>query len=140
MRNWPPVREVCLNYEVVFFQPWTVNPTHLGSVAYRYTFNVGLLPHLFPLFSGSFFFLLLPPASPCLAIHHQRPLFFRPLPTSSPGVKCCPHGHRLYPPPATDQPPPLFPAPHDCDAAVSMMVRSPLCSPRPVPRFLSYPW
>ena len=31
--NRPPVIEVYLNYEVVLFQPWTVTPPHLGSVA-----------------------------------------------------------------------------------------------------------
>ena len=33
-RYWPPVREVCLNYEVVDFQPWTLTTPDLGSVAY----------------------------------------------------------------------------------------------------------
>ena len=35
--NRPPVREMCLNYEVVEFQPCTVTPPHLGSVTFCYT-------------------------------------------------------------------------------------------------------
>ena len=34
--SWPPFREVCLNYEVVMFQPWTWTPPDLGSVANCY--------------------------------------------------------------------------------------------------------
>ena len=33
---WPPVREVCPNYEVVMFQPRTGTPPDLGSVANCY--------------------------------------------------------------------------------------------------------
>ena len=31
--SWPPVCEVCPNYEVVTFQLWTGNPLDLGYVA-----------------------------------------------------------------------------------------------------------
>ena len=31
--SWPPVREVCPNYEVVMLQPRTGTPADLGSVA-----------------------------------------------------------------------------------------------------------
>ena len=33
---WPPVREVCPNYEVAEFQPWTSTTLDLGSVANCY--------------------------------------------------------------------------------------------------------
>ena len=36
MYNRTPVRDLCLNYEVVVFQPQTVNPPHLGSVSIGY--------------------------------------------------------------------------------------------------------
>ena len=44
--TWPPVRAVCPNYEVVVFQPLTVTPPHLGSVAIV-TVKLPLPPHLF---------------------------------------------------------------------------------------------
>ena len=34
--NGPPVGEVCLNYEVMKFQPLTVTLRHLGSFAFRF--------------------------------------------------------------------------------------------------------
>ena len=34
--SWPPVHEVCPNYEVVMFQPQTGTPLDLGSVANFY--------------------------------------------------------------------------------------------------------
>ena len=67
--NWPPTREVCLNYEVVLLQHQTVNHLHLGFITYCYNFKLGLLPHLFLTFYGSFFTLLIPTASPSVAIH-----------------------------------------------------------------------
>ena len=69
--NWSPVREVCPNYVVVVFQPWTVTPPHRGFVAYRYTLDIGLPTHLFLLFSISFFSLLLPTASPSIVFPCQ---------------------------------------------------------------------
>ena len=33
---WPPVREVCTNYEVVMFQPHTGTSTDLGYIANFY--------------------------------------------------------------------------------------------------------
>ena len=64
--NRPPVRDVCPNHEMVLFQPHTVTPPYLGSVAYRYTFKLGLPPHLFLLpFHGLFVFpSFLPPPHP----------------------------------------------------------------------------
>ena len=34
--SWPPVDEVCTNYEVVMFLPWAGTPMELGSVANCY--------------------------------------------------------------------------------------------------------
>ena len=34
--SWPQFREVCLNYEVVMFQPRTGTPPYLGSVTNCY--------------------------------------------------------------------------------------------------------
>ena len=116
--NWPPLGEVCPNYEVVEFQPRTVTPPHIGSVDFRY---ILIQPFRPPVSSPVFWivcFPLFPTASPYVAIHPQRPLFFHRLPTSSPGVKCHPPGSRLHPYP---HPPPtslrhssLRPAPHAC--------------------------
>ena len=47
---WPPVCEVCPNYELVMFQPRIVNPMDLGSVANCYVVNF-LIP--VPPFSDS---------------------------------------------------------------------------------------
>ena len=30
--SWPPVRDMCPNYEVVMFEPWKGTPPYLGSV------------------------------------------------------------------------------------------------------------
>ena len=85
--NRPQVREECPNYEVVVFQPQTVTPTQLGSVAYCYIFKLGISPHLFLTLSVSLFYLLLSTASPSVAVHLLRPLFFTrsppPLPARS---------------------------------------------------------
>ena len=43
----PPVHEICTNDEVVVFQPWTLNPPHLGSSRLTLYFNLALPPHLF---------------------------------------------------------------------------------------------
>ena len=113
--NRPPVREVCLNYEVVIFQPRTVTPPHLGSVAYRYTFKLGLPPHLFlPPFSGSLFSLLRPAPSLYVAVHRWIPPIFHPLHTSSYGLKRHPPGRLRHPPPASLRRFSLQPAPRAC--------------------------
>ena len=36
MCYWPPVREVCPNYEAVMFQPWTLTTPDLGYIVYCY--------------------------------------------------------------------------------------------------------
>ena len=43
---WPPVHEVCPNYEVVVFQPWKLTTLDLGSVAYCYIAYLLNPPHL----------------------------------------------------------------------------------------------
>ena len=43
---WPPVCEVCPNYEVVEFQPRTFTTPYLGSVAYFYVAYLLKPPHL----------------------------------------------------------------------------------------------
>ena len=86
--NRTPVREVCPNYEVVLFQPRTVNPPYLGYVDYCYTFKLGLPPHLFLLLFYGFFvsprFLT---SSPSIYVHRLSPLVFTrsplPLPVRS---------------------------------------------------------
>ena len=140
--NRPPVREVCPNYEVVVFQPQIVTPLHLRSVAYHCTFKLGLPPHLFLLFSESFFSLLLPTTSPSIAIHWWSPLCFHPLPTSSLGLKRCLLVHHPHPPPASIRRSSLRPAPCAlclCLYLFPFMVRSPLFRPWPALRSLSSP-
>ena len=74
--NRPLVRYICPDYELVVFQPWTVTPPHLGSVYFCYTFKLGLLPHLFLQFPRLLFSWLFTTASPSVAVHRQRPLFY----------------------------------------------------------------
>ena len=57
--TWPPVREVCPKYELVVFQPWTVTPLHLVSIAVV-KLKLYLPPHLFLPFVS--IFLLSPPS------------------------------------------------------------------------------
>ena len=45
--NRTQVRDVCLNVEVVVFQPRTVTSPHLGYVDFRYTLKLTFPPHLF---------------------------------------------------------------------------------------------
>ena len=66
MCTWPPVSEVCPNYEVVGLQHWTMNPPHLGSVNI-FKLKLALLPHLFLTFV--WIFILTPPSySPPICI------------------------------------------------------------------------
>ena len=108
------VREACMNYDVVVFQPRTLTPLYLGSISYHYTFKIGLPPHLFLPFSVSFFYLLLITSSPYLAIHHQSPLFFHLLPTSSLGAERCLPERFLHPQTTSLCHLSLHPAPHVC--------------------------
>ena len=72
--NWPPVNEVCLNHEVVVFQPCTVTPPHLGSIAIVTTF----------IYSPS-----APPDS-TIFLYHYFPSSILPLPPSSAVHRCIP--------------------------------------------------
>ena len=59
---WPPVREVCPNYDAVMFQPRTVTPPQLGSVAIVTPLNWPYLPTCFYRFlEHSFPYSFLPP-------------------------------------------------------------------------------
>ena len=76
--TWPQGCEMSLNDEVVVFQPQTVTPPHLGSVAII-TIKLSLPPHLFlPFF---WIFLLSPPyylPPPSISVHRRSPLLFAP--------------------------------------------------------------
>ena len=65
----PPVREVCLNYEVVVFQPCTLTPLHLVYRHLKLHFNVSLPPHFFFYFFWIIRFPLVPTASPSITFH-----------------------------------------------------------------------
>ena len=136
---WPPVRELCPNYEVVEFHPRTLTTPDLGSIAYCYTI-------IYP-FRPTFFFSIfldhsvppLPTPSPSISIHPRIPFDFHPLPTSSPSAK---PPTWASPEPTTHQPLPLFPAPRAvclCLFPFPVAVRSPLCIPQPAPRSLPAP-
>ena len=56
MFSWPPVHAVWPNYEVVMFQPWSVNDTSLGSVTNVNVLSYNPVPP--SLFSGYFPFIL----------------------------------------------------------------------------------
>ena len=87
--------EVFPNYEMVMFQPRTVTPPHLGSIAIV-TLKLALPPNLFLPFV--WIFLLSPPsyrpAPPSVAVHRQSPLSFSPTPVE----KRRPYGLRPHPP------------------------------------------
>ena len=133
------MRGVCAKYEVVVFQPWAVTPPHLGYVAYRYTFKLGLPPHLFVLpFYGSFFspYFLPPPHPQPLSV--KDPLFvtrYQPtLPVQSAAHLDVNRSCHL----------PAYAA-HPCTACLhlltfTMTVLSLLFRTWPVPKSLSAPW
>ena len=60
--NWPPEQEVCINYEVVVFQPRTVTPPHLGSIT-NFT-NFIYIPPAPPDSTIFWIVLVLPPSYP----------------------------------------------------------------------------
>ena len=91
-----------------------VTAPYLGSIDYRYTFKLGLLPYLFLPFSVLLFYLLLPTASPYVAFHFQRTFFFHPLSTSSTGEKCRLPGFSLHLTPTSLCCSFLRPAPRAC--------------------------
>ena len=112
----PPVRVVCLNYEVVVFQHWKGNAQYLGSVTSNTTFILALMPQLFQTFFWVALFTpsILPP-SPISNRSFLYPLYLlHQLSTYSPVVKicapvCCPH-----PPPSSLRRSTMCPAPHGC--------------------------
>ena len=138
--NRPPVREVCPNYDLVVFQPRTVNLPHIGSVAYCYTFKLGLphqrFLHRFP--NRYFPSSVLSPPHPYPFIVEALPLFTRfppPLPVWSAPTWALPI-------PTNRQPPLLVPTPHSACLHLSpfpVMVRSPLFRPWPAPKYMSSP-
>ena len=62
---WPPVRVVCLNYELAMLQPRTVIPPYLGSVVNCYIAT--------PFFLTCFALLYSPPDLPLGGGYHTRP-------------------------------------------------------------------
>ena len=104
----PPVHTVCLNHELVVFQPWKVSSLYLGSVS-DITTILALPPHLFwPCSISSFN----PPPGP---ISYRSPIFHlsTPLlslfsPTSTPSHitqawRDRTPGRRPHPPASTDR-------------------------------------
>ena len=71
---WPPVREVCHNYEVVEFQPWTLTTPDLGSIAYCYIAYLLDPPH--PLLLPSD--ISPPPQSSFACLRHRHHRIIRP--------------------------------------------------------------
>ena len=91
---WPPVREVCLNYEVMDFQPRTLTTPDLGSVTYCYLHLLDLpYPLLMlsnappPQLSSSIVIpheIIRPPGRhPSLSKHTKKPLPAFPSPVTS---------------------------------------------------------
>ena len=106
--NWPLVRGVCPNYEVVVLQTQTVTPLHLGSVAIV-TLILALPSHLFLHFYGYLFCLLLPTSPPSVVFHCQSLILFALAPCLLSQREALPTW--AVPEPDTRQPPPLVSAP-----------------------------
>ena len=147
----PPVHAVCLNHEVVVFQPRTVTAPDLVSVSNAYTYSSLLPPHLFQPCSG---YPFLPPPVP---ISYRPPIFHPSTPLLSLSL------HLLLPPPSLPgverpstwtsppayRPPPLVLTSLPLWAAqgvpcVSLLLYylfqfPPLCRPWPAPRSMSAP-
>ena len=100
--NWPPVCEECPNYDVAVFQPQTVTPPHLGSVAFITKFiSSPPAPHDCTIL---WIIIFLPPSyrPPIRSPSSSYPyICLHPLLTSSPGAKRQPPGCRPHPPPAS---------------------------------------
>ena len=130
---------LALAYEVVVFQPRTVTPPHLGSVAIVTTIIYGppAPPDSTVFLDGSFPSSILPPP-PSAAVHCRSPLYVcthspPPLPARSAA-----HLNVAR----TRQPPPLISSPRATCLRLPpfpVTVRPPLCRPRPAPRSLSAP-
>ena len=106
MCNWPPVHEVCPNFEVVVFQPRIVTPPHLGTVAIvtKFISSPPAPPDstifLYISFPSS---ILTPPPSISRSSSYPSHFLYL-LPASSPGTKRCPPGRHPHPPTATRHP------------------------------------
>ena len=139
MCTWPPVSEVCPNYEVVGLQHWTMNPPHLGSVNI-FKLKLALLPHLFLTFV--WIFILTPPS-------YSPPICIRSLYSYSLICTC-------YPPPLPAQSAAHLDISRTCHPSASaaclcapvrmtasavfhMTMRPPLFRTRPAPISLSSP-
>ena len=112
---WPPVLEVCQNYEVEVFQPRTLTPSHLGSCCLWLTL---LIYPLYPTFFFYHFLIFISPlfstAPPICSRSPSDPYCLNPLPTSSTNATRHPHGHRPYLPPSSLRHSFLRPAPCAC--------------------------
>ena len=133
----PPVCDVFPNYEVVLFQPQTLNPPHLGSCRLTLHFNLALPPHRFLLSFLDHSFLpcyyRLPIRSRSSSKTSRFTRFRSPLQVWSAshiGISLTRH-----PPASAARPcaPRCVPA----SSAVPVPVQYPLCRPRPAPSSLS---
>ena len=111
--NWPQVCEVCLNYEVVVFQPRTVTPPHLGSVANvtNFIFIPPAPPDSTVFLDYSCLYSILTPTTTSSSSSNPSHCLYT-LSTSSPFVKRRPLGRRPRPPPASLRSLSMRPAPH----------------------------
>ena len=142
--HWPTLRGVCMNNDIVMFQPITVNPLKPRICRYLYNFKSSPpVPPVSTIFLDCSISLLHPTTAPsasfycCVHIH-----VLQPLPTFSPVAKRRPPGHCPHSPLATCQPPPIFSATHATCLRLTpfpVTVFPPLCHPRPAPRNLSAP-
>ena len=110
----PPLCEVCSNYEVVVFQPWTWTAKYLGSVTSITPFILALLRHLFqPVFWVVLFpsSIITPPSSVTVCCNITS--------------LCCTH----YPPPHPERNAVQLDVVHTCHESDSA---TQLCSPRRV--------
>ena len=100
---WPPVRDLCPNYEVVIFQPRTVTPPHIGSRLLFLHSNLALPYHLFLLLPLDFSF---PPLFYRLPIHSRSFLKLSRITRSPPPLMVQSAAHlgaarTCHPPPAS---------------------------------------
>ena len=136
---WPPVHEVCPNYKVVVFQPWTLNTPHLGSCRLTLHFNLALLPHLSLLF---FLEHLFPPFPyrlhiRSMSLSNTSCFTCPPQPLLVQSAACLGVALIRHPPASSACPCALRSVP--TYAAFPVSVRSLLCLPHPEPRYLSSP-
>ena len=99
--NQPPVCDVCMDYEEVVFQPWTVTPPHLGYVAIITNLSSPPARIDSTIFLDYFFLppFYRPPSS--TAVHSCISLLFSHFSAYSPGAKSHPPGYFLHLPPSS---------------------------------------